>query len=317
LRSGVIPILLAAALRAFPSALSITRSDGTYVGDILPSTIEDICSNPSTYYVTVVGLDDSQREYLDSIYRIFAPDRKISQKETDPLRRCYDALIRWRESLPQASFTALIPTNQTSKFQKLVLYEQDPYILFFQKFPLELGVSIAKRQVLLTKIRQSKKELEGVVTAYYTAAKRSILSALQLESKDGESVTRIIKNWTECFPADFDEHLVDGISKSFLSRCRMPYEDDDSLIDSLCSLTIGKSVARWDDSSIALFDREVHALVNRIEDTLFSENYSMQLKNGSSMVARLAATRFKNMYGRLARLLGSDEAKKVVEQVLR
>ena len=47
-REGLLPILLATGLKAFPSALSLTK-DGAYVADILPSVIESLCREPDRF----------------------------------------------------------------------------------------------------------------------------------------------------------------------------------------------------------------------------------------------------------------------------
>ena len=46
---GVIPIFFAAALKAFPSPRTIVRANGEYVGDLLPSQIEEICKSPENF----------------------------------------------------------------------------------------------------------------------------------------------------------------------------------------------------------------------------------------------------------------------------
>ena len=57
IRAGIVPILLVAALRAFPGPISITRISGEYVSDLLPSTIETMAAHPAEYQVLVPELD--------------------------------------------------------------------------------------------------------------------------------------------------------------------------------------------------------------------------------------------------------------------
>ncbi|SVE21178.1 uncharacterized protein METZ01_LOCUS474032, partial [marine metagenome] len=54
-REGLIPLLLAAGIKAFPAAIAL-RKDNVFVDDILPSGIEDIAKNPSPYSLDVVEL---------------------------------------------------------------------------------------------------------------------------------------------------------------------------------------------------------------------------------------------------------------------
>ena len=48
IRAGLLPILFAAGLKAFPSVYSL-RYKGSYVSDILPSDIEQLCREPEHY----------------------------------------------------------------------------------------------------------------------------------------------------------------------------------------------------------------------------------------------------------------------------
>ena len=47
-RAGLLPILFAAGLKAFPSVYSLRYKGGGYVSDILPSEIEQLCREPKT-----------------------------------------------------------------------------------------------------------------------------------------------------------------------------------------------------------------------------------------------------------------------------
>ena len=48
LRAGVLPILMACAVRAFPVAGALIQ-DRLYVSDIRPSTIEELCREPRRF----------------------------------------------------------------------------------------------------------------------------------------------------------------------------------------------------------------------------------------------------------------------------
>ena len=67
---GLLPILFTAGLKAFPSALSLTRN-GSYVNDILPSEIEQLCREPDLYKLEVLELDSKRLAYLQGFYENF------------------------------------------------------------------------------------------------------------------------------------------------------------------------------------------------------------------------------------------------------
>ena len=62
-RAGLLPILFAAGLKAFPGARSVMK-DGVYVADILPSVVENLCREPHRFRVSVLELDAEREKYL-------------------------------------------------------------------------------------------------------------------------------------------------------------------------------------------------------------------------------------------------------------
>src|SRR5262249_5901144 len=99
LRAGLYPVLVAAAFRAFPAAVSLRR-EGDYVDDILPTVIEDICKRPATYTLEVLRLDDSQRRFLQGVLATFGDCDPAVTRQTDLIRTSFDCLRSWSNSLP-------------------------------------------------------------------------------------------------------------------------------------------------------------------------------------------------------------------------
>ncbi len=69
-REGLLPLLLAAGFRAFPSAATI-RKGRVLVDDVLPSTVEDIAKHPDQYVLDVVDLGSAERAYLNALSGLF------------------------------------------------------------------------------------------------------------------------------------------------------------------------------------------------------------------------------------------------------
>ena len=133
-RTGVVPILLAAGLRAFPGPISITTMDGTYVSDLLPSTIEAMVAHPHEYQVLVPNLATEQREFLDRVAMLFG-SADAATAEADPVRRCHDALVLWRSTLPASSFSSHYLSESARAFGRLMAATIDPYRMMFDSIP--------------------------------------------------------------------------------------------------------------------------------------------------------------------------------------
>ena len=312
LRSGVIPILLAAGLRAFPAAATITDPHGEYIPDIRPSTIEDIENAPDEYAIEAVLLDDPTAEYLSTLERIFSESDEPNAVETDPLRRCYDALEAWKARLPRAALVSRKFTTPVLVFQRLISEVRDPATLFLHKLFESYGKDVSDWQELTRHISEWKHELESAVIEYYDAACRSMLAALQLGSST--QVREAGKQWVNLLPENIEARLQDGVSKAIVQRFRMDYDNEEKLIDSLASLLIGKRIDDWDDSTVALFDRELRNAIRRIEDEALGSD---EQGHGSSELAEgLIVARIRSLYHRLEQVSDPQTARKTISTIL-
>ncbi len=325
-RAGLLPILFSAGLKAFPSVFSL-RYKGRYVSDILPSRIEALCREPEIYEFTVLDLDQTKRAYLRAICERFGGVAQAKSLTTGPvlseangndlIRACYDALENWKMSLPTGALSTRRLTAQTRRFQTALRQQSDPVELLFERIPSALACSIQEQHLLLESLEKCKNELSEVIDGYRKEAIASLLRALSLNWKSkNRDVQEIARHWAFCFPDELSNMLNDSVSKGLLSRVRMPYPSDDKLIDSLSSLLLRKTLNRWDDSSIAAFDREIHSAVRRIEELALSSEFRVSgaMKNG---LTHLVQERMKKLYGRLTHIVGAEEARDLFAHILR
>jgi hypothetical protein len=312
LRKGLIPIFLAAALRAFPSAMAILDHQGRYLIDILPSTVEEICSSPADFSLHVFEIKESELAYLAKIYTVFAPNGDVARSEKEPLRRCYDALTKWLTQIPRSSLASNDLSKTTSLFVRVVQEEQNPYRLFLGKLP-ELFGKQGSARALLELVARCKADLEGIVGKYYAAAKRTLYSAISVKVESQPPVQIALRKWSGFYHPDGGSFATDGVSKAFLSRIVMTYDSEEDFIDSLSSLVVGRPVSRWDDSSVAAFDREVHAVVTRIEESAWAHSSKSVSDEG---LKNLAATRIRSLFLKLVDVVGENEARRIVTRIM-
>ncbi|TWT50978.1 hypothetical protein Pla22_37220 [Rubripirellula amarantea] len=313
LRLGVMPILLAAALRAFPSAISLMHK-GKYLNDVLPSDIENICKFPSDYQILVLDIDASKQKLLRGLYKHFSKVANYEIEENDLVRHCFDALEAWKHQLPPAAFTTGRLSEDTDSFRATITRVNDPVQLFFTELPKALSKSVDKPTSLINVIRKCVDELENVASSYTEQASEIVRASLTVgnDPNSDQSVRAIAKQWASFFPGQFIEKLSDGVAKGMLSRMSLEYESDSLLIDSLASLLVKKSVRRWDDSMAAAFDREFTAYVSKIENSARTfPAPTPQLQEGLS---RLVLGRIQELYHQLSDLVGEDEAKTMLKQ---
>ena len=314
IRAGLLPVLFAAGLKTFPSVYSL-RYKGSYVSDILPSEIEQLCREPEDYEFIVIDLDQTKCDYLNAIHELFG-SQAISTTGNDLIRACYDALENWKMGLPAGALSTRHLTQKTRRFQAILRHQSDPVQLLFERIPRALDCSIDERHVLLESLEKCKNELFEVVDSYREKAISSLRRALSLnwKSENGQ-VKEIANRWALCFPDEISDALNDNKSKSLLSRMRMTYKSDAKLVDSLSGLFFQKTISRWDDSYIANFDREIRSTVRHIEESALSFEFkaSGAVKNG---LANLVQERMNVLYERLTDIVGPDEARELFTHIL-
>ena len=314
-RAGLLPILFAAGLKAFPSVYSLRYKGGGYVSDILPSEIEQLCREPKEYEFIVLDLDQTKLDYLNAVQELFGSQAR-SATGNELIRACYDALENWKAGLPTGVLSTRYLTQQTRRFQTVIRQSSDPVQLLFERIPRALNCSIHERHVLLESLEKCKDELSEVIDSYQQKAISSLRRALSLnwKSENGQ-VKEIARRWALCFPDELSDALSDNESKGLLSRMRMLYPSDAKLIDSLSGLFLQKTINRWDDSCIANFDREIHSAVRRIEESALSFEFkaSGAVKNG---LANLVQERMNIMYERLTDIVGPKEARALFAHIL-
>ena len=314
LRMGVLPILLAASLRAFPSAISLMHK-GVYLNDVLPSDIENICKLPKEYEILVLDIDEPKLKLLRGVHRHFSKNAKYEIEENDLVRHCFDALEAWRHQLPPAAFTTGRLSKQTDAFRSTIVRVHDPVQLFFIELPRALSISVDRTKQLLDGFKCCIDELENVAEAYTDQAIRIVELSLSVESeqKSVANVRELVKQWASYFPDQFVENLSDGVAKGLLSRMSLEYETDSLLIDSIASLLVKKSVRRWDDSMAAAFDREFTSYVAKIENS--ARSYPAPTEGLRDGLSRLVFGRVQQMFAQLSDLVGEEKAVEMVQQL--
>lgn len=314
LRAGLLPILMASALKAFPSAIALTHN-GEYVQDILPSQVEALCRTPSDYRVVVLDLDDQKLAYLRDVYQQFSVVRNYQVHETDLIRMCFDAIQSWKSQLPSAALTTRRLTPAAVRLRTAITKQVDPIPLLFTALPGAVGVSMDDPAGVIVALQAVMRELTEVAGVYAAHAATCVLRAVAL-TQDAPTVRDVASRWARCFSAVFTEDLTDGVCKGLLTRMQMEYTSDDLLLDSLASLLVGKPLSRWDDSTLPAFERELTSTIHRIEDSALDAGNTLQLGDEARQgLVSLVRGRMTELARRVADLLGPEKTDELFDSL--
>ncbi len=315
IRAGIIPILFAAALRAFPSPISITRSDGSYVSDLLPSTIEAMATHPDQYQVLVPELTADQREFLDRVATLFDfADEAVV--EADPVRRCHDALVQWRSTLPHNALISRYLSPRGREFGRLMSTAIEPYRLLLIALPAALNIRGVDPDAILTALHDCKAEVENIVQWNYDAAERAIRSAFPAVNGKAGTLRQVVRAWAKFFPESVADEVKHGIARALITRAQMNYETDRAMADALAALLPCGRIDRWEDSSIVVFERELGAMIRRVEDTVLSLATD-SARAGNQSIVGIAKSRLNASLRAITQVAGADQARTIVARTLK
>ena len=305
-RAGLLPILFAAALRAFPSALALTR-DGEYVEDVLPSEVEQLCRTPEQFKLSVIEIDESRTQYLRALHQMFTPVKDYTPTETDLIRLCFDAIGGWRAQLSPASMATRRISAKSAKFRAMITKPRNPIHTLLDGIPSIFEIPVSKPASLLEQIEVSKIELEKIGSIYAEEAAAILRQTVGTTMSEANSTAReVALHWAQHFSAGFIENLADSSFKGFLSRMRMPYDSDALLLDSLSDQLLKIKISRWGDATIADFRRELQNIVRQIEDIALK---SEGIEEGG---VSLMQSRMQAMYSQLVEAIGPERAAEVL-----
>jgi len=316
-RHGLLSILFAAGLRAFPSAISISK-DGKYLFDLLPSDVESICNSPSDYKLHVMRIDQGKDKYLHSICRLFSTEKLDDLQETDLIRKCYDSLETWKAKLPPATMTTNNLSDVCKSFRDSLYMHSEPIKFLFDIIPKTMGCNDCDYDSIINKLKACRDELMNVTRIYIDNALGSINNCLGFSGNDDiKDVRKKARKWATSFSEKFINSMNDGVDKSLIKKLHTDYASDKMLVDSVSILVIGKAVNRWDDNTPILFDRELKSVIHRIEDMALSSNIRLTVGEGAAKpLVGLVQARIAELFNRLVSLVGESESRIILSNII-
>ena len=95
----------------------------------------------------------------------------------------------------------------------------------------------------------------------------------------------------------------------------MSYQTDRAMADALAALIVGKRIDRWEDSSIVVFERELGAVIRRVEDTVLSLATAANGVRDQSIVD-IATSRMQASLRTITNVAGLDQARTIVDRTM-
>ena len=312
MRRGLIPLLFAAAYRAFAIATSITR-DGHYIEDVLATDIEALIKSPERHSIRVLGLDKGLTKYLRDVQKLFHPAHEdIGLTDQDLVRACYDAIECWKQELPQASKESASVSSLGKNMQRVMFEKQEPFRLLLESFPALSGLDRPSAAVIKT-LTKAKAELEDVPNRFYETAAGAIDRRLSVKDQGHSDALSSAAMWVSCFPRGLAEKVVDPKAKGLLDRLSMDYKKPEQLVNSLALLLIGKPVTRWTEASPVQFEAELDSVALQIEKLAMASGQTLAINGARTKLAELAGSRVSEWFDNYSQLVGREEIEEMLD----
>jgi hypothetical protein len=294
LRPGVLPVLFAAGLKAFPSALNIVR-DGDYLPDILPTDIEALSAEPARYRIDVYALGPERLAYLHGLLETFGAAGDPSG--TELVRQCFDALQAWKRGLPNAAWNVRTLSAKANAFRELLRALRNPADVLFERIPAIASAAEGDYESLLGQVRAWRDELAGVSAVYVSRAAASLRSAVGCNGDEGDALS-VVQDWVSRIPPNAVEgypHELRAVLRIFRQAGEGGYEVP-QFIDALSLVLVNKPLPDWDDAALSLFSKRLPPVLRGIEDAAIAD--------GGAETVALVQDRVARLYDNLVRLVG-------------
>jgi len=313
IRAGVLPILLAGGLKAFPVS-TVLLCDDRYVVDLTPTVVETICKEPEKFTLRVIKLTKAQEGYLSVVFDMFAEGSKYGIEENDLLRACAEAIASWQDRLSNASRRSYRLSKETMNIRSLLKMQHDPSLVFLNTIP-ETFSSEGDYKSTIKKLQKCKNEIEhGVLSNYFARAIESTRQAMVYAGKTkDESIRTLAKSWANSITGGVARTIESKNAIAAISAAKREYDSDELFINGLAVSVYGKPVSHWADEDVYGYADEIRKAVRDLEDGVLSHVADgKHHKDNSEIVTKFLRSRAEHLIELLEEHAGTEAVDELV-----
>ncbi|MBC6415019.1 MAG: hypothetical protein GDA46_01315 [Bdellovibrionales bacterium] len=177
-RLGVLPVFLALADLCFKHPVN-HYFDSAYVKDLDGSHYDLLMKHPKKTKIHYNPISLKQQNFLKGLAQIF-------QSKDLSIRSVIEALIKWRQSIPESTKLSSRLSQESRKILIQVDSSKEPDTLLFNKIPECFNPTTLKQKntkEILTKFKHTKKELDEFYKVMLLKMKEDLLSFIKFINK--------------------------------------------------------------------------------------------------------------------------------------
>lgn len=291
LRLGVLPVLIAAALRRHLHVTTVRR-DRKPVLPLTGAIFIDLCKRPE-HYTLELGPEDARQAAIWSLLEDrFGGQVLPEERRHQPLRYLSLGMVRWLQSLPRFAQVTRRLSEDALRFRRLIKKAvKEPGVVLFKELPALLetrefdqDIDGAYQEALSKRLNSLMGELE---TAYLELLRRLDQFAIKLFAPDAPTARldgySALAYWIEKLQEQSGRSLTElrfsDVRAEGLVRVACSDIREDGFWDKLAREIFGSAPRDWDDKSEERFyevlaeakaevEREVLGLVAESEEVV-------------------------------------------------
>ena len=262
IRSGVIPIYLAAVLHKYRQQTVIADRFGPV--PVSADILVQINAAPDQYSLEYLDWDQEKEDFVTRLSRAYKNHIVDAEKAGNSYDYVANAMRRWYMALPKYSKESKVRPNgdkivkrQTEMLKYLRLNTNSSELLF-KKLPEVFGYSDDFTADVAEDIITAKNVFDGLLDELkqYLIAETKNLFTPPESKKDitrKTSLMSTMKEWSESLdPKSFEQLFQDGTDR-FLQLLQSSTDDEDLFISRLAKLATGLRLEDWDSKTAAKY----------------------------------------------------------------
>ncbi len=287
LRKGVIPILLAVAMRPYLQSLLIYEKDEQL--PLQADTLEQINAHPEKYQLRRLNWSQEKETYIKELRRLFVSSAQDDAQEGIDYDATARSIITWYLALPkyakelQKKTTGEKLEKSVRAFRKAISSERSSSKLLFVRIPEACELSLDDAGILVNVIQDIKAELDGALDELIHAIRQFMIEKFKKAQPERASLHSILLDWYEQLPSGIGEEVFSDGTTEFLKICQYDILDEAELTKQAAKDVTGLRVEDWSDKTYAEFCERVSRYKQTAEEFQPAEKENVASKESEQL----------------------------------
>ena len=240
IRKGIIPIYIAAVFGEIKNQLVLYHGDRQI--PVNADSLALLNENPEEYFLLRFSLDESRKEYLEELTKIFSANGKSAEEIAFAIRNWYLSLSKYSREAK----------TEYSSFIKLFKAEIGTQELLFSRFPKVFGKNRCDRETA-KQIGNIKSFYDNLILDLENELSEWLLNLFCTDSLSKKNEKSFLKAWLSSLPKDVRHQLFADGTERLIDVANKSYRCIGDLTEELALVSTGLYLKDWGEGTKSLF----------------------------------------------------------------